>query len=264
MFGRSAAVDDREFLVVRRGYDKDQVKAYLGEVEVSFRQLERWAEYAKARLRLAEEKGRRLYDVDEAMIAVFAAKDRVLERSRLRAERIEAEAREQAGADYEEAAAAVIEEAKEEARRLIEGALTSVRVQYESILSEARAEAYRMIEEARAEAERLVARSQAIVTGSEDAVGDSLIVDLTHDGGADEAEGDGALRRSRYERNSAMLPSMGVKTPPMCLDLSRASERPQGWTERPSAVAGNVRGVGSAFFRSGSRILLVGVFVDGR
>jgi DivIVA domain-containing protein len=207
MFGRSAAVDDREFHVVRKGYDKDQVKAYLGDVEVSFRQLERWAEDAKARLRLAEEKGRRLYDVDEAMIAVFAAKDRVLERSRLRVERIEAEAREQAGADYEDAAAAVIEEAKEEARRLIEGALTSVRVQYESILSEARAEADRMIEEARAEAERL--RSQAIVTGSEDAVGDSLIVDLTHDGAQTKPKGDGALRRSRYERNSAMLPSMG-------------------------------------------------------
>lgn len=66
-----------------------------------------------------------------------------------------------------------------------------------------------MIEEARVDAERLVARSQAIVTGTEDAVGDPLVVDLTHDGGADEAEGAGAPRRSRYERNSAMLPSIG-------------------------------------------------------
>jgi cell division septum initiation protein DivIVA len=213
-------VDDREFLVVRKGYDKDQVKAYLGEVEASFRQLERWAEEAKARLRLAEEKGRRHYDVDEAMIAVFAAKDRVLERSRLRAERIEAEAREQAGADYEDAAAEIIEGAKEEARHIIAGALTSVRVQYESTLEEARAEADRMIQEARAEADRmiqearaeadrLVARSQAIVAGSEDAVGDSLVVDLTHDGGADEAEDDDAPRRTRYERRSAKLPSIG-------------------------------------------------------
>ncbi len=139
MAGSSAAVDDREFLVVRKGYDRDQVKAYLGQVEVSFRQLERWAEDAKARLRLAEEKGRRLYDVDEAMVAVFAAKDRVLARGRLQAERIEAEAREQARVDYEDAAAEIIREAEEEARRIIQGALTSVRVQYESILEEARA-----------------------------------------------------------------------------------------------------------------------------
>jgi cell division septum initiation protein DivIVA len=217
--------------VVRKGYDRDQVKAYLGEVEASFRQLERWAEDAKARLRIAEEKGRRHYDVDEAMIAVFAAKDRVLERSRLRAERIEAEAREQAGADYEDAAAEIIEEAKEEARHIIAGALTSVRVQCESILreaqaeadrmieegraeadrmiEEARVEADRMIEEGRAEADRLVSRSQAIVTGSKDTVGDSLVVDLTHDGGADQAEDDDAPRRTRYERRSAKLPSIG-------------------------------------------------------
>ena len=39
MVARSTAVDDREFLVVRKGYDRDQVKAYLGEVEVSFHQL---------------------------------------------------------------------------------------------------------------------------------------------------------------------------------------------------------------------------------
>ena len=84
MAGRSTAVDDREFHVVRKGYDRDEVRAYLGEVEVSFHQLERWAEDAKARLRVAEERDRRLYDVDEAMVAVFAAKDRVLDGGRLR------------------------------------------------------------------------------------------------------------------------------------------------------------------------------------
>jgi hypothetical protein len=36
------------------------------------------------------------------------------------------------------------------------------------------------------------------------------------------------------------------------------------WIPVASAVAGNVRGVGSALFGSGSRILPVDVFVDGR
>jgi len=168
----SSTVDDREFQVVRKGYDRDEVRAYLGEVEVSFHQLERWAEDAKARLRVAEEKGRRHYDVDEAMVAVFAAKERVLERSRLQAERIEAEAREQAGADYEAAAAAIIGEAEEEARRISEAGLaTSERVQYES-LGEARAEAERIIEEARTEADRMIKQANATVTSSEDAAAD--------------------------------------------------------------------------------------------
>ena len=47
------AVDDREFAVVPMGYDKEQVNAYLGEVEASFRKIERWAEEAKARLKIA-------------------------------------------------------------------------------------------------------------------------------------------------------------------------------------------------------------------
>jgi DivIVA domain-containing protein len=177
------AVADREFSVVRGGYDREEVKAYLGEVETSFRQLERWVEEAKARLKIAEEKGRRPYNVVEPMLAVFAAKDRVLDRGRLQAERIKAEAREQARADYEDAAAAVIAEAAEEGRRIIE--------------------------EARGEVERLMAQPEANVTSSEDAAGDSLVVDLTHDGGADEAEDDGAPRRTRYERRSAKLPSIG-------------------------------------------------------
>jgi len=47
------AVDDREFAVVLMGYDREQVSAYLGEVEASFRKIERWAEEANARLKIA-------------------------------------------------------------------------------------------------------------------------------------------------------------------------------------------------------------------
>lgn len=183
MVGRFIAVADREFSVVWGGYNREEVKAYLGEVETSLRELRRWVEEAKARLKIAEEKRRHPYDVVEPMLAVFAAKDRVLDRGRHQAERIKAEAREQARVDYEDAAAAIIAEATQEARGIIK--------------------------DARAEAVRLMAQSQAIVTSSEDVAADSLVVDLTHNGGADEAEDDGAQRRTRYERNSARLPSIG-------------------------------------------------------
>jgi DivIVA domain-containing protein len=183
MVGSFIAVADREFSVVWGGYNREEVKAYLGEIETSLRELRRWVEEAKARLKIAEEKRRGPYDVVEPMLAVFAAKDRVLDRGRHQAERIKAEAREQARVDYEDAAAAIITEATQEARGIIE--------------------------DARAEAVGLMAQSQAIVTSSEDVAADSLVVDLTHNGGADEAEDDGAQRRTRYERNSARLPSIG-------------------------------------------------------
>lgn len=190
MVGSFIAVADREFSVVWGGYNREEVKAYLGEVETNLRELRRWVEEAKARLKIAEEKRRRPYDVVEPMLAVFAAKDRVLDRGRHQAERIKAEAREQARVDYEDAAAAIIAEATQEARGIIE-------------------EARGIIEDARAKSARLMAESQASVTSSEDVAADSLVVDLTHNGGADEAEDEGAQRRTRYERNSARLPSIG-------------------------------------------------------
>lgn len=198
MVGSFIAVADREFSVVWGGYNREEVKAYLGEVETSLRELRRWVEEAKARLRIAEEKRRRPYDVVEPMLAVFAAKDRVLDRGRHQAERIKAEAREQARVDYEDAAAAIIAEATQEARGIIE--------------------------DARAEAVGLMAQSQAIVTSSEDVAADSLVVDLTHNGGADEAEDDGAQRRTRYERNSARLPSIGEDASDVFRSLERLRE----------------------------------------
>ncbi len=55
------AVDDREFAVVPMGYDREQVNAYLGEVEASFRKIERWAEEAKARLKIASSASERTH-----------------------------------------------------------------------------------------------------------------------------------------------------------------------------------------------------------
>ena len=209
MVGGFAAVDEQEFPVVRKGYDKDRVRAYLGEVETAFRGLEQWADEARARLEIAQEESSVRPDVDEAMIAVFAAEDRVMARGRRRADTIEAEARDQARADYEDAATEIIEEAKNKARRIIEAALvTSERFQYESILGEARAEADRIIEEARLEAGRLIEQSQTKVT-DHDPASDILVIDLRTENDIQPETANQPLEPSRYERRSAKLPSLG-------------------------------------------------------
>jgi hypothetical protein len=180
-----------------------QVKAYLSEVEASFREWERFAVEAKARIEIAEEKAsieiaeekaRGSDEVDEAMIAIFAAKDRILELGLLQVEQIEAEARERARVDYEDAAGVIIRVAEEQARRIVQ---------------EAREDADRVVGAARDEAEGLIAQAQANAAMSEDRSGDALVVDLTDRDGVDEADDDGSLRRTRYERRSAALPSLG-------------------------------------------------------
>lgn len=226
---RLPAVDNREFSVVRKGYDTEEVKAYLEEVESNFRELERWAEKIRARVATAEERSRdAAAEVDEAMIAIFAAKGRVLDRTRLIAGRIKDDARAQARIDYEVETAAIIAEAREEARHIVEGAaVTSVRVQYESILGEARAEADRMIEEARAEADRVITEARANVTGLEDAPGNHQVVDRTSDVGVnqpEDADDDGVVRRTRYERHSAGLPSLGDDASAVLRSLGRFRE----------------------------------------
>ena len=211
MVDRSAGVDDREFPVVRKGYDIGQVRAYLSEVEASFREWERWAVEARARFEIAEEKARDLDEVDEAMIAVFAAKDRIVEQGFLRAERIEAEVRERARVDYEDAAGAIIREAEEQARRIVQ---------------EAREEADRVVGAARDEAEGLIAQAQANAAVIEDRSGDALVVDLTDRDGVDEADDDGSLRRTRYERRSASLPSLGEDASKVLKSLESLREDP--------------------------------------
>ncbi|GMQ84832.1 MAG: hypothetical protein BMS9Abin07_0397 [Acidimicrobiia bacterium] len=121
------ALDRREFSVTRKGYDKKEVKAFLAEIEGNFRELEKWAEQTKSRLAVAEDNGSKAR-VDEAMVAVFDAKDRVLERARLQAEKIEADARERADAiesganvpaDADEAAGALLADAERRAAEIV-------------------------------------------------------------------------------------------------------------------------------------------------
>jgi cell division septum initiation protein DivIVA len=86
---------------------------------------------------------------------------------------------------------------QEGARRIIDAALatTSRPVTGESILEAARREADQMTQDAPAETERGMEQPQANVTSSHDAAGDSLVVDLSHDGGAHETEDGGAQHR---------------------------------------------------------------------
>jgi hypothetical protein len=78
---------------------------------------------------------------------------------------------------------------QEEARRIIDAALaTTTPVTGESILEAARREADHMTQDAPAETERMMAQPKANLTSSQDATGDSLVVDLTHDADIDETE----------------------------------------------------------------------------
>lgn len=165
------AVDDREFSIVRKGYDRDEVKAYLKEIEASLRQLEAWAQHTNARLSRAEEKNRAIDDVDQAMLAVFENRGRVLEEARLEAEKIETEANQRARAEAEVIAAQIVDDARADARRISETALAATTSpSAESILAAARAEADRMLQAARAESDRLIddARAQNARLSSND------------------------------------------------------------------------------------------------
>jgi DivIVA domain-containing protein len=70
------ALDDREFSVVRGGYDKAQVKAYLAELETTLCEFERWASETMDRLKHAEETARHRSAIEAAITAIYAAQNR--------------------------------------------------------------------------------------------------------------------------------------------------------------------------------------------
>lgn len=243
------AVDDREFSIVRRGYDRGEVKAYLAEIEANLRVLEGWAQRTNARLAISEEKNRAIADVDEAMVAIYEAKERMLEQAEVDAEKIKAEATDQARAEAEIVATEIVAEAQEKGRRITETAAATARSREQSVLAAAKTEADRLMRDTRAEADQPIddARAQAamlrIVEPPEPSTDEGpkspdqligsanasrLIVDMEGlqvdlDGSADREtpaassesppvvgdEADEATKRSRYERTSAKLPSIG-------------------------------------------------------
>jgi len=95
-------IDEKRFRLARRGYDKREVRAYLEDLEQAFRELEGHARRSSQRVAdlehdLADARATEKVSVDNAMMAVFDAKDRILERARRRADEIEEQAHSEAG-----------------------------------------------------------------------------------------------------------------------------------------------------------------------
>lgn len=137
-------IDERKFSLTRRGYDKREVRAYLEDLEQAFRELEGHARRTSQRVAdlerdLADARATEKVSVDNAMMAVFDAKDRILERARRRADEIE-------------------EQAHAEASRIKAAAITDVGAGAGSGASEiaaASAQADEIIASARREADRI-------------------------------------------------------------------------------------------------------------
>jgi cell division septum initiation protein DivIVA len=92
----------KEFSISRKGYTPDEVETYLTECDVAFRELEEYAarlkhELAEARSEIARLGTLEQDAIDRAMLVVFDAKERILERAREKAQEIEDEARARAG-----------------------------------------------------------------------------------------------------------------------------------------------------------------------
>lgn len=227
------ALHEREFAITRKGYDQQEVKAYLAEIEANLRELEDWARRANARLAVAEDNSGSIDEVDRAMMAVFEAKERVLAKAHLQAERIEAAAMKKARTDAGIAGDWIIAEAQEEARRIIEAALATTPVSQDELLESARVQADRLAEEANEGASRLIREARAEASNEPNQLGPELeskpqadedggeLVVLIDDRNLDQ-------RRSRYERTSADLPSIGEDAN----NVVRIVERLRGKPER--------------------------------
>ena len=92
----------KEFSIVRKGYDPAEVQEHLAEYDVALRELEEYAtrlkhELAEAKVEISRLQAAEQDSVDKAMLAVFDAKERIMERARLKAQEIEEEARVAAG-----------------------------------------------------------------------------------------------------------------------------------------------------------------------
>ena len=91
-----------EFSIVRKGFDPAEVEKHLAEYDDRFRDLEEYTSRLKRELKDARRQISRLKaaeqeSIDTAMVAVFAAKDRIIEAATHRAREIEQQARIRAG-----------------------------------------------------------------------------------------------------------------------------------------------------------------------
>lgn len=166
------SIDKREFSISRKGYDKREVRAFLGELEAQFHDLEEWAHEATLRLQHAEFEAQKVKDaevqsVDAAIAAVLESKDRILERARKRASEIESGAQERADAILDGVGVAEdevpldLDAAKREAAEIVEHAQREV-VQTRSEVEEAK----RRLEELLAERNKVRDEIEALIAGT--------------------------------------------------------------------------------------------------
>ena len=141
-------IDERAFSRSRRGYDKAEVKSYLEDLEQAFRELEGHSrrlsqKVAELEQEVSKARATEKVSVDNAMMAVFDAKDRILERARRKADAIEEDARLEAGRIRQ----AAIAEAGDAGAS---GEIAAARAQANEIIAEARREAGQLRQESAA------------------------------------------------------------------------------------------------------------------
>jgi cell division septum initiation protein DivIVA len=90
-------IDEQKFSTVRKGFDPREVKTYLEELEHAFQDMEGHSRRASQRVvelerDLAEARATEKASLDNAMLAVFDVKDRMLDRASRRAKEIEDQA----------------------------------------------------------------------------------------------------------------------------------------------------------------------------
>ena len=90
-------IDERKFKIVRKGFDPREVKTYLEELEHAFQDMEGHSRRAAQRVvelerDLTAARATERASLDNAMLAVFDVKDRMLDRASRRAKEIEDQA----------------------------------------------------------------------------------------------------------------------------------------------------------------------------
>ncbi len=239
--GEQRAVEEasaqKEFSIVRKGYDPAEVDAQLAEYDEALSELEEYVARLSRELQDAKHEVARMHAaekdaVEKAMGAVFDAKERIIDRAMAKAREIEEQARSTAGvatadhpltaadvhdmdhaelvpaaSDGLEASAGagpndVLQQMLTEAetiRTRLDVGLAAAFDQMEQMQQDAEQRATSLLDDARQEAERL--RATAAVSAAE------TIIEVKLPG--DDPATNDRSRQSRYSRNSAGLPRIG-------------------------------------------------------
>ena len=200
-------IDERKFSLSRRGYDKREVRDYLEDLEQAFREVEGHAKRTSQRVGelerdLSKARATERVSVDNAMMAVFDAKDRILERARRRADEIEEEAHAEAGRIK---AAALTGAGGVDGAEV--GELAAARAQADEIVAAARREADRLRLDAQNDAAEDLEAELAATTAQ--------LRRAYDDTSSAREELDAARRRIVASSSSAPEKSSNWKAPPM-------------------------------------------------